>query len=313
MMHGMLSAKVRGWCTVAALLAGGFLLRLWFLRHPNPFTGDPQIYGNIARNLITHHVYSFAAEPGPFPPTIIRLPGYPLFLAACFLLFGLGNFAAVLWIQIAIDLVACVLLATLARSLFGTRAGLVCLLLGTLCPFTANYSASPLTETLTLATITVAFVSFDRWRRQPDLRNRWTLAIGAALAASLLLRPEQALLTVAILPAMLLLTFQRTTAQKTEHALVRTLAPALVAAICVALPLVPWTARNWHTLHLIQPLAPRYATDPGEPIPLGFQRWYRSWAIDFASTEEVYWNYDGTAYRTHGPSLARLRLARTAH
>ena len=63
----------------------------------------------------------------------------------------------------------------------------------------------------------------------------------------------------------------------------------------MVLPLVPWTARNWHTFHLLQPLAPRYATDPGEPIPLGFQRWYRSWAIDFASTEEVYWNYDGTA------------------
>jgi hypothetical protein len=50
--------------------------------------------------------------------------------------------------------------------------------------------------------------------------------------------------------------------------------------------------RNWRTFHVFQPLAPRYATDPGEKVPLGFQRWYRSWAIDFASTEEVYWNYD---------------------
>jgi hypothetical protein len=50
--------------------------------------------------------------------------------------------------------------------------------------------------------------------------------------------------------------------------------------------------RNWRTFHVLQPLAPRYATDPGEAIPLGFQRWYRTWAIDFASTEEVYWNYD---------------------
>jgi hypothetical protein len=28
-------------------------------------------------------------------------------------------------------------------------------------------------------------------------------------------------------------------------------------------------------------------------VPLGFQRWYRTWAIEFASTENVYWNYDG--------------------
>ena len=58
------------------------------------------------------------------------------------------------------------------------------------------------------------------------------------------------------------------------------------------LPLAPWTVRNWRTFHVVQPLAPRYATDPGELVPLGFQRWYRTWAIDFASTEEVYWNYD---------------------
>lgn len=51
--------------------------------------------------------------------------------------------------------------------------------------------------------------------------------------------------------------------------------------------------RNWRTFHVFQPLAPRYATDPGETVPLGFQRWFRTWSIDFASTEDVYWNYNG--------------------
>ena len=37
----------------------------------------------------------------------------------------------------------------------------------------------------------------------------------------------------------------------------------------------------------------RYANDPGESNPYGFQRWYRTWAIDFASTETIYWNYEG--------------------
>ena len=253
------------------------------------------IYGNIARNLLTHHIYSFAAEPGPFPPTIIRLPGYPLFLALCFLLFGLGNFAAAIWIQVVVDLVTCLLLALLAQRLFGARAALACLLLGCLCPFTANYTATPLTETLTLASIAAAFFCFDRWSRLPVLSNVWVLGIGVALAASLLLRPEQALLSVAVLPAIALLSWRRHAGSGTSGFLQGVLAPVFGATLCVVLPLVPWAARNWHTFHLFQPLAPRYATDPGEPIPLGFQRWYRSWAIDFASTEEVYWNYDGTA------------------
>jgi hypothetical protein len=75
----------------------------------------------------------------------------------------------------------------------------------------------------------------------------------------------------------------------------RKLKPALLAALLTLLPLVPWTARNWHTLHVFQPLAPRFANDPGEYNPAGFERWYRTWAVDSSSTEQVYWNYDGNA------------------
>jgi hypothetical protein len=44
---------------------------------------------------------------------------------------------------------------------------------------------------------------------------------------------------------------------------------------------------------VFQPLAPRYANDPGEANPYGFQRWYRTWAVEFKSTFDVYWVYDG--------------------
>ena len=74
----------------------GLGLRLLFLRHPNPIEGDPLLYANIARNLLVHGVYSFSPVAGSEPavpvPTLIRLPGYPLFLAGCFRVFGLMNF-----------------------------------------------------------------------------------------------------------------------------------------------------------------------------------------------------------------------------
>jgi len=63
-------------------------------------------------------------------------------------------------------------------------------------------------------------------------------------------------------------------------------------AIAVA-PLAPWTARNWRVFHEFQPLAPRYANDPAEFVAKGFNRWMRTWIVDYVSTEEVYWHVDG--------------------
>jgi hypothetical protein len=96
----------------------------------------------------------------------------------------------------------------------------------------------------------------------------------------------------------------------------------LTAALCVLLPLAPWTIRNWRTFHVIQPLAPLYANDPGELAPLGFARWYRTWAIEYSSTYDVYWNLNGDrielasipqrAFAAASPQASASLRARTA-
>ena len=58
-------------------------------------------------------------------------------------------------------------------------------------------------------------------------------------------------------------------------------------------PLVPWTIRNFHTLHRFQPLAPRYANDSDEPVMTGFNRWVKTWIADYVSVQEIYWNVPG--------------------
>jgi hypothetical protein len=256
--------------------------------------GDSLIYGDIAKNLIQHGVYGFTDSRAPqsvgVTPTLIRLPGYPLFLAACFRLFGMEHYRAVLNVQIAADLATCCLAAALAGRLFGRRATLAVLWLATLCPFTANYVASPLTETLTLTSIALAFYGFARWQDAGRGFNGWLWIVSAAVGASILLRPEQGLFAAAVLPAML---WAALAARDRHSSPLRAALPVLAAALCAVLPLAPWTLRNWHTFHVFQPLAPRFANDPGELAPVGFARWYRTWAIDFASTEEVYWNLNG--------------------
>lgn len=69
--------------------------------------------------------------------------------------------------------------------------------------------------------------------------------------------------------------------------------------VCLVLALSPfavWTARNWSVFHVVQPLAPRYATDPGEDTWPGFQRWVKTWCLDFVSTYQVYWNVPGERF-----------------
>jgi hypothetical protein len=272
---------------VLLALAAGLALRTYFVIEAPPMTNDTVLYGDLAKNLIEHHVYGFTVPGGAPRPTLIRLPGYPLLLAACFLVFGVGKYQAVLWGQLLIDLVSGCIMADLARRLFGPRAGMAALWLAMICPFTANYVGAALTETLSLFCIAAAFYGVQRWRAAGCGFGRWLWVVSAALAYAVLLRPEQGLLAAAVIPAMLWLAW-------TSAAAFKALLPVMAAAVCVVLPLVPWAMRNERVFHIFQPLAPRYANDPGEAVPLGFQRWYRTWAIEFASTEDVYWNYDGS-------------------
>ena len=289
--------RLRFWLFSAIALAFGLVLRLWYIHHVPRITGDTLIYGDIAKNWLQHGIYGLSnftpgpngASPAGPRPTIIRLPGYPIFLAICFRLFGLEHYNAVMYAQATIDLLGCVILSALAGRLFGTRAAMAVLWLAALCPFTSNYTAAPLTETLTLFCITLAFYALERWRAAGANINRWLWIISATLGYAILLRPEQGLLAAAIVPAMLWISLRRRPARAN---ILQSATPVLIACLCTVLPLVPWTIRNYRTFHLIQPLAPRYATDPGETVPFGFQRWYRTWAIDYADTENIYWNYD---------------------
>jgi hypothetical protein len=69
-----------------------------------------------------------------------------------------------------------------------------------------------------------------------------------------------------------------------------------MAVVCALLALAPfgaWAARNWKVFHVFEPLAPRLANDPGEATYPGWERWVKSWCLDFVSTYEIYWNVPG--------------------
>ena len=67
---------------------------------------------------------------------------------------------------------------------------------------------------------------------------------------------------------------------------------ALLLAAGLFLPLAPWAARNWYTLHDAQLLAPHYSLLPGEFAPLGFDAWINTWLWRFRDVYLVTWKLD---------------------
>jgi 4-amino-4-deoxy-L-arabinose transferase-like glycosyltransferase len=274
------------WFLLAAL--AGLALRLIFLVRFPSITSDSFIYGDIARNWLAHGIYGLSGSGG-ISPTDIRLPGYPAFLAAIFAIFGTEHYRAVLLVQILVDLGTCFLTAALALRVSGTRAAKTAFLLAALCPFLANYSAAALTETLEIFfTVLALYLAFRGL--QPNAGLRPWAACGLAIAAAILLRPDGGLLLIVIAVYLSITTLRK---RRSGPPFVTELLSLAMVAVFALLPLLPWTLRNFRAFHHLQPLAPRYANQEGEFVPLGFNRWVKTWMAEFVSTEEIYWSVPG--------------------
>jgi 4-amino-4-deoxy-L-arabinose transferase-like glycosyltransferase len=266
-----------------------FALRLIFYFKFPHVTGDSLIYGDIAKNWLDHGIFGLTHTDGP-RPTWIRLPGYPAFLAVCFRLFGSEHYHAVLLVQIVIDVGTCFVIADLARRTVSERAARIAFLLAALCPFTANYTVAPLAETLSIffvaAALDAAVAGLLASEAGRQSWSAWTWC-GVAVSAGILLRPDGGILLIALGLFLVWHMWQRPTERARLFC-----AGVLVLAISAA-PLVPWTLRNWRDFHRFQPLVPKSASDPDEFVPDGFDKWVRTWAADYVSTEEVYWQVPG--------------------
>jgi len=120
------------------VLAAGAALRLWAIHSHPQIQGDSLVYGDIATNWLTHGIYGHSVgHPSgltTIEPTLVRLPGYPAFLALCFAAFGVANYHAVLYLQALIGPRHLPARRRLGRQICGPRAGRIALLLAALCP-----------------------------------------------------------------------------------------------------------------------------------------------------------------------------------
>ena len=293
-------------------LAAGLCLRLLFVLKFPADSGDTVVYEQIATSWLKHHVYAMDVQ-GAITPVDLRMPGYPAFLALIYALTGRTGEAARLWVmlaQVAVDLLSCLIIAVLAAGLLmlTDRGGSIkrvfnaALWLAALCPFTANYTAVLLTETIAIFWTAVALLFLigvvancndllfpkRRWEGHwsEDFRF-FAPAAGLAAGFGALFRPETPLLLLAawISNAFLL------RHGKAMH-LLRIMGFTTLGCV---LPLVPWAIRNALTFHEVQFLTPKYSTLPGEIVPRGLMAWESTWLFRVKDCYLVPWKINEEA------------------
>jgi len=277
------SPRLFGFALVAAIA-----LRLLFVFRFPAITADSFVYGDIAKNWLQHGIYGLTGR-NEISPTYIRLPGYPAFLALVFAVFGMEHYRAVLLLQVLVDIGTCFLMADIARRLVSPRAAKAAFLLAAVCPFLANYAAAALTETweifFTALALDLALIGLHASQFYP-----W-LGCGLSIGAAILLRPDGGLLLLGIEIYLGWLVLRPMLSG--QHC-ANIFQPAVILLVVCVIPLAPWSLRNLRTFHEFQPLAPRYANEENAFVPLGFERWVRTWIADYTSTEEIYWSVPGS-------------------
>lgn len=281
-----------------AALAGLVLRVIFVLKYPVTDSGDAPIYIELAWNWLKKGVYGFPVH-GQLTPVDMRVPGYPAFLGAVFAFAGKSTQAA-MFAQAAVDLGTCFVIALIAARLAPAtsrrRVALAALWLAALCPFTANYSAVILTEALItfLTALTILILLGTEVGVPGDTTaasaaasrrlNQWFLA-GIVAGIGTLVRPETPLVLFAAGLVLIAKWWQPVDWSKALRA-------GTLMAVGLVIPLMPWAARNWRTLHTVQFLAPRYSELPGEYTPLGFNAWTNTWLWRFRDVYATQWKLD---------------------
>lgn len=278
---------------IAAALAFRLLLVTYL---PVDDDDDGRYYAQLAHNLIEGRGYSGETEE-PFVPTYVRTPGYPLFIAATYKLFGEDNTKALHLVQCALDVATCCGIALLAAwwSPRGwtrsrrNRVMLAALAIAALCPFTAVYVTTTLSESLALFLVTGFVLVVTRAIERTGTAKGLALFLLAGLlgSAAAMVRPDSALFVGAASLTVFLLALRANRNLSTQHSpltatqhLARAVGRISAIALGFAIGIAPWTIRNAVVFGVFQPAAPLYANMPNEFLPAGYIAWLRTWVDD---------------------------------
>lgn len=282
---------------VLSLAASAALLAMHATRFEDSarFAGDAWEYQSVAVNLVKGRGFPKFGELAPFPEYrfeeaasraahyprfaeagkaggldhFYRNPGYPLFLAAVYGVFGVHPLAAKLAQSLLLLLVAGALMRV-GRMLWGEDGFYAGALAGPVYAAVYGYQAGHiLTEPLIAASLAVVVEAFQRWRRRPDLSG--AAAVGAALALSLYVKSSN----LFIPPLVALLLWRAAPGVRAASP-----AAALAAMLVLLAPYSAFATARTGALVVLSTQGPTSLLDNNNEYSLATRAWGPQWRDD---------------------------------
>jgi 4-amino-4-deoxy-L-arabinose transferase-like glycosyltransferase len=219
---------------------------------------DQEGYKRLGAVLAATGTFTRYPDYATFVPEVIRTPGYPVFVALIYRLFGIGNDLAVTLAQAVVFAAICLMVYSIGRQVRDERTAIVAAALTALFAPLPHFAALVLTELWTAFVATAAMLMCVRAVQGRRLRD-FAIA-GALLSATTLVRPAFVLLPFFIAAAMPL-------CLKPERNR-RALGSWAVLCVSAALTLLPWFTYNYVNLG-------RFTLSPAGGIGRGL--WEGAW------------------------------------
>ncbi|MDA1164431.1 MAG: glycosyltransferase family 39 protein [Planctomycetota bacterium] len=221
--------------------------------------GDAAGYWELGQKLAAGEEYSIYAPPR----RAMRMPGYPVFIAASIKLGG-NRLLPVRLLQACAGTAACWFVHLLGTLLIDQQTGLLAALLAAVSPTFVGFTPLVLSETLFAATLLISLILMaklaDGWgligqgssnetmQAVPSVRRIWlAVGTGVAVGVACYVRPSWLLTAPLFCAIHLLMTSIGRRHNPTGHTSAMLTAKALECVFVVvglALTLAPWTIRN---------------------------------------------------------------------
>lgn len=314
-----------GYVTIRSILVAAFVLRaglafgvqIWLDRQPGRtfvVAGDADGYWELGLRIARGDDYALHSPPR----YVMRMPGYPLFLAGIISICG-ESLLAVRMVSAVVGTCAVWLVYLLGKELLSPRVALLGAGIQAISPLATGFSVLVLSETLFAAGLTLSLWLAARWLKSDGAAASCgtklfpAVLTGVGVAIATYIRPSW-------LPALVVFAV----AGVLRFGLRRAIVPSIACLAAGFLALLPWAARNhhvtghwvWTTLWMGPSLYDGLNPDADGGSEMSFfdrdavmtrrgmseyemNRWYRDRAIEFAR------NQPGKALQLIGRHAAR--------